>query len=125
MNVSVVKNNFIIDALKYLPIKILPAASGLLTIFVLTKYLSTDNYINYTFLITTLLLINQLCGGWVNSSMMYFIPKSENVSEENKLINHVFIIELIFSIVGFLILFATIYYEFNDINISLIICFIF
>ena len=102
MNVSVVKNNFIIDALKYLPIKILPAASGLLTIFVLTKYLSTDNYINYTFLITTLLLINQLCGGWVNSSMMYFIPKSENVSEENKLINHVFIIELIFSIVDFL-----------------------
>lgn len=119
------ENVFLIDALKYLPIKILPAITGLLTIFILTKYFSEINFINYTFIITTLLLVNQLCAGWVNSSMMFFVPKSEDVKQENQFISNVFLIELILGLIGCLILFITVYLGVKNIGTSLIICFIF
>lgn len=62
------------DILKYLPVKILPAFSGLLTIYLLTRTLSTALYSNYAFITATILLFGQLISGWINSSVMFFYP---------------------------------------------------
>ncbi|MES2651643.1 MAG: polysaccharide biosynthesis C-terminal domain-containing protein [Bacteroidota bacterium] len=62
------------DTLKYLPVKILPAIVGLLTIFFLTRSLSTTVYANYSFIIATILIFSQLISGWVNSAVLFFFP---------------------------------------------------
>jgi len=50
------------DILKYLPVKILPAFSGLLTIYLLTRTLSVSLYTDYAFIIATILLSSELLG---------------------------------------------------------------
>lgn len=62
------------DIIKYLPVKIIPAFSGLLTIYLLTRTLSTGLYADYAFIIATILLFGQLISGWINSSILFFYP---------------------------------------------------
>lgn len=62
------------DVFKYLVVKILPALSGLLTIFILTRVLSNSLYSNYAFVTAIILLFGQLISGWINSSIIYFYP---------------------------------------------------
>ncbi|QRE25458.1 polysaccharide biosynthesis protein, partial [Flavobacterium psychrophilum] len=62
------------DVLKYMLVKILPAISGLLTIYLLTRVLSAGLYSDYAFVMATILLFGQLISGWINSSVIYFYP---------------------------------------------------
>ncbi len=62
------------DTLKYLPVKILPAIAGVLTIFFLTRSLSTTEYANYSFIAAAALIFSQLISGWINSSVLCFFP---------------------------------------------------
>ncbi len=62
------------DTLKYLPVKILPAIAGVLTIFFLTRSLSTTEYANYSFIAAAALIFSQLISGWINSSVLFFFP---------------------------------------------------
>lgn len=62
------------DTLKYLPVKILPAVAGIMTIFFLTRSLSTGVYANYSFIIAAILIFSQLISGWINSAVLFFFP---------------------------------------------------
>lgn len=70
------------DVLKYLPVKILPAFSGLFTIYFLTRTLSIPLYSNYVFITATILLFGQLLSGWINSSVIFFY---QDYAESNSL----------------------------------------
>ena len=60
------------DIIRYIPVKILPAISGLMTVFFLTRFLSFRLYSDYTFLTASILLFTQLIAGWSNSSIIFF-----------------------------------------------------
>lgn len=93
-------NNLNKDVLKYLVVKILPAISGLLTIYLLTRTLSNSLYSNYAFVTATILLFGQLISGWINSSVIYFYPdyEAKNILDILKL-NIVFL-QLILYFIG-------------------------
>lgn len=85
-------NNLNNDVLKYMLVKILPAISGLLTIYLLTRILSTYLYSNYAFVMATILLFGQLISGWINSSVIYFYPDYIQKNNLDKLkINIIFL----------------------------------
>lgn len=60
------------DVLKYLPVKVIPALSGVISIYLLTRILSTDLYGIYAFITASTLLFGQLVSGWVSSSIIFF-----------------------------------------------------
>lgn len=119
-------NNFLIDALKYLPIKILPALSGLLSVFILTSSFSQNTYINYSFIISSILLTSQLFGGWINSVMLYFIPKCKDEGEELLIINQIIYIQMFLLSIGVITLYGVLFFiGGKSINIEIIALFIF
>lgn len=88
------------DILKYLPVKILPAISGLLTIYLLTRILSTSLYSNYVFIMATILLFGQLISGWINSSVIFFYSDYENKNSLNLFKINVIGLQLLLFAVG-------------------------
>ncbi|RZK43793.1 MAG: hypothetical protein EOO90_02580 [Pedobacter sp.] len=81
------------DALKYLPVKVLPAISGLLTIYFLTRSLNTATYAVYSFLFAAVLLSIQLSAGWLNSAVIYFYPEAVQSNETDKLRSNVSLLQ--------------------------------
>lgn len=60
------------DTLKYLPAKIVPAIVGLLSIPVLTRFLSPDEYGQYLIVMTSLILLSSFCISWLVSVTIRF-----------------------------------------------------
>lgn len=102
--------DFIFDTLKYIPIKVMPAFSGILTVFFLTKkgLLDTPSYVNYTFIIATLLIFTQIVGGWVNSSVIYYYTSFNNNKDKENFSMNISYLQLFFITVGGVILFLII-----------------
>lgn len=88
------------DVLKYLPVKILPAFSGLLTVYFLTRTLSLPLYSNYVFITATILLFGQLISGWINSSVIFFYPDYIANNSLNALKINVIALQLLLYFVG-------------------------
>jgi O-antigen/teichoic acid export membrane protein len=102
------------DILKYLPVKILPAISGLLTIYLLTRTLSTSLYSNYVFIMATILLFGQLISGWISSSVIFFYSDYENNNTLNVFkINVIGLQLLLFALGSFGFVLAS-YFGVND-----------
>ncbi len=93
-------NNLNKDVLKYLVVKILPAISGLLTIYLLTRTLSNSLYSNYVFVSATILLFGQLISGWINSSVIYFYPDYDAKNNLDVLKINIIFLQLILYFVG-------------------------
>lgn len=62
------------DVLYYLPVKLFPAITGLLSIYILTRKLAPSEYGTYSVVITTALLFTQLAGAWLSSAVLYVYP---------------------------------------------------
>lgn len=60
------------DAFIYLPSKVVPAAVGLLSIPILTRFLSPESYGKYSLVLTTLLLVSSFCISWLPSVVLRF-----------------------------------------------------
>lgn len=102
------------DILKYLPVKILPAISGLFTIYLLTRTLSTSLYSKYVFIMATILLFGQLISGWISSSVIFFYSDYENNNTLNVFKINVIGLQLLlfaFGSVGFVL---ASYFGLND-----------
>lgn len=69
------------DVLYYLPVKLFPAITGLLSIYILTHKLEPGEYGTYSVVITTALLFTQLASSWLSNSVLYVYP--EYVKEHN------------------------------------------
>lgn len=62
------------DILFYVPVKLLPALSGLLSIIILSRNLTPAQYGTYSVVIITNLLAAQVAGGWLTSAVLYLYP---------------------------------------------------
>lgn len=109
------------DVLKYLPVKILPAFSGLLTIYFLTRTLSIPLYSNYVFITATILLFGQLISGWINSSVIFFYPDYIADKSLNVLKINVIVLQLILFSLGAIGFVFTCYFGLKDFLIIIII----
>lgn len=63
------------DALAYIPVKIIPAITGLLSIVILTRNLAPEEYGRYSVVIAIALLLVQLTGTWLSNSVLYVYPE--------------------------------------------------
>jgi O-antigen/teichoic acid export membrane protein len=73
------------DMIRYLPVKLFPAITGLLTILILTRSLSPEQYGTYAVVMTTALLVTQLSGTWLSNAVLYLFPDYyENDSDNFK-----------------------------------------
>ncbi|AZA99836.1 hypothetical protein EG359_09480 [Chryseobacterium joostei] len=118
-----VNKTFIFDTLKYIPIKVLPAFAGVLTVFFLTKQslLDTASYVNYTFIMAALLIFAQIVGGWVNSSVIYYHSSFDNDEEKKFFIINISYLQWFFLLLGSIGLFFTIFIAIQSLLISLFI----
>jgi len=62
------------DVMGYVPVKIIPGVSGLLTIIVLTRSLTPDQYGVYAVVMATVLLLVQLAGTWLSNAVLFAYP---------------------------------------------------
>jgi O-antigen/teichoic acid export membrane protein len=106
------------DALRYLPVKLLPGLSGLLTIYILTHTLSTTLYGYYSFVLATVILSGQLVNGWINSAVIYLFPDYKKDAQIMVLHVNVVAIQLVFFVLGAICFVLTSY--FADINFATI-----
>jgi len=105
------------DVLKYLPVKILPAFSGLITIYLLTRTLSTGLYADYAFIIATILLFGQLISGWINSSVIFFYQDYVSTKSLDVLKINVIALQLILFFIGAIGFALTSYFGLKDLTI--------
>ncbi|UFH46685.1 oligosaccharide flippase family protein [Flavobacterium galactosidilyticum] len=120
MNKQSHENNLNKDVLKYLPVKILPAFSGLLTIYLLTRTLSMSLYSNYAFLTAIILLFGQLISGWINSSVIFFYPEYAVNNSLDALKLNVIALQLMLYVIGAIGFAITCYIGLEDFSIILI-----
>jgi O-antigen/teichoic acid export membrane protein len=102
------------DVLKYFPVKILPAISGLLTVYLLTRTISTSLYSNYAFITATILLFGQLVSGWINSSIIYFYTDYDNLNELDSLKINLIVLQLVLFLIGAIGFAFTSYFGLRD-----------
>ena len=62
------------DVLSYLPVKVLPAVTGLISIIILTRKLAPSEYGTYSVVMTITLLLSQLAGTWLSNAVLYVYP---------------------------------------------------
>ncbi len=62
------------DLLKYFPVKLFPAVSGLVSIIILTRVLLPEQYGIYSIVVTTGLLVVQLTGSWLPNAILFVYP---------------------------------------------------
>lgn len=115
--------DFIFDTLKYIPIKIMPAFSGILTVFFLTKkgLLDTQYYLDYTFIIATLLIFMQIVGGWVNSSVIYYYTGFTNNNDKESFRLNISFIQLFFLGIGTICIFLIIFFTLDSAVLAFLI----
>ena len=113
--------DFFYDTLKYIPIKIMPAFSGILTVFFLTKkgLLDLPSYVDYTFIIAALLICSQIVGGWVNSSVIYYYTGYEHDSDREDFAVNISYLQLFFLWLGGVVLFSVIMFTLQSFVVAL------
>ncbi|MEO8234894.1 MAG: polysaccharide biosynthesis C-terminal domain-containing protein [Flavobacterium sp.] len=114
------ENNLNKDVLKYLFVKILPAISGLLTIYFLTRTLSISLYSNYAFITATILLFGQLISGWINSSVLFFYPDYLSHNSLDALKINVITLQAILYIIGGIGFFFVCYFGLKNFGLIII-----
>ena len=65
---------FIKDLIKYLPAQIVPAIMGLITIIVVTRLFSPEDYGNYVLVISTVAVLSTIAVAWLTNSTGRFFP---------------------------------------------------
>ena len=71
-------NGFLKKFLLYVPVKTVPALSGIFFIFYLYKFFPGGQYVSYSVSLFSSLVAAQLCAGWVGNSFIYYYSGVEN-----------------------------------------------
>lgn len=74
MNINV----FLRKLLLYVPVKMIPAVSGIFLIFFLYKSFPEGQYVSYSVSLFCSLIAAQLCAGWVGNSFIYYYSGVED-----------------------------------------------
>lgn len=75
------KGLFLKDIINYIPSKVIPIILGIMTVSILTRVLTTEEYGLYSLIITTVSIIGSILFGWINNSYLRFY---ETYRENNK-----------------------------------------
>lgn len=120
-----INKDFFLDTLKYLPVKIMPALSGILTVFFLTKknLVDVSSFVDYTFIIAATLICSQIIVGWVNSSVIFYYTGFKEDNEKEKFTITISTLQLLFFCVGALVLFLVLFFALHSFLIALITIF--
>ena len=97
------------DVLAYVPIKLIPAITGLLSIFILTRSLMPTEYARYSTAITTTLLLVQLAGAWLSSSILYIYSDFLDTNSQSNFRRQTINLQAVVSIPVAIIAYITIY----------------
>lgn len=76
MNMSV----FLRKLMLYVPVKMVPAVSGIFLVFFLYKSFPAGEYVSYSVSLFCALIAAQLCAGWVGNSYIYYYSGVEDKS---------------------------------------------
>ena len=68
--------DFLKDAVKYLPAQIVPGIVGFISISVITRIFSPQDYGNYSLAMAAVMVLATLCG-WLPMSIIRFYPSYE------------------------------------------------
>lgn len=71
-------NVFLRKLLLYVPVKMVPAVSGIFLIFYLYRLFPEGQYVSYSVSLFCSLITAQLCAGWVGNSFIYYYSSLEN-----------------------------------------------
>jgi len=103
------KMNLSRDVLAYIPVKLIPAITGLLSIVILTRNLAPEEYGRYSVAITTALLLVQLAGSWLSNSVLYLYPDYLDEKAKSEFRRQTINLQLLVSIPASGIAYAAIY----------------
>jgi len=95
------------DVFAYVPVKIIPAVVTLVTILILTRYLTPEQYGIYSVVLTTSLLMLQLCGSWIANAVLFVYPDyyPEHASEfEQTTVVYQLVVAVPAALIGFAVL---------------------
>ena len=81
--------DFVRKLILYVPVKLIPALTGICFVAFLYKELPAGQYVKYSMSILISLLAAQLSSGWLSNALLYYLPSSKN---KNLLIVNSFII---------------------------------
>jgi len=92
-----IKNNYLLiaDSLKYTMTKVLPGILGLFSVILIVKIVGPQEYGKYSILLSFILTLSALCGGWLNQALLRYYPGYNSIPE---LENHT-IIGLVISVI--------------------------
>jgi O-antigen/teichoic acid export membrane protein len=113
------KLHIINDIIWYIPIKIIPALSGILNIIILTHFLSPAGYAHYSTSISIIIIAAQVFGSWLSSAVLYY--EADNVSEQQRLLmrQQTLTLQILLMIPGSVVVIGAINYITKDIHIAL------
>lgn len=97
------------DVLAYVPVKLIPAVTGLLSIIILTRNLAPQEYGRYSVVITTILLLVQLGGTWLSNSVLYLYPECVDEKSQFEFRRQTINLQLLVSIPAMGIAYVAIY----------------
>lgn len=66
------------DSLLYIPAKVLPALTTIFFITFLFRNLSSAEYITYSVVLSTSLIIVQFSTGWIGNAILYYLPQTND-----------------------------------------------
>ena len=109
------------DILSYVPAKLIPAISGMVSIFLLTKILKGEGYFNYSFLMALAVISFQVVNGWLNSSVIFLSQNYQGI-RYYFFRNSVFTIQLYLLPFVCLILGLSAYFGLRELLQAILIC---
>lgn len=86
------------DILAYVPVKIVPAITGLLSIILLTRNLTPKEYALYSVTIVTVILLVQLFGSWLSNSVLFFFPEQNTHNNQYNFFKHSLILQIFLTV---------------------------
>lgn len=107
------------DLTKYLPAHVIPGLVGIISIPIITRLISPEEYGNYVIVLATITFFSSIASAWLSASSIRFYPsyKQDNCLEKfySVIIKLVFIIVISLSFISLIILF----FIKNSISVSL------
>lgn len=64
----------------YIPVKLIPACTGIFYVLLLYKNLPVGEYVEYSISLFTALLAAQIGSGWLANALLYYLPVAKNKS---------------------------------------------
>jgi O-antigen/teichoic acid export membrane protein len=108
------------DVLAYIPVKLIPAVTGLLSIIILTRNISPEAYGKYSVVVASVLLFVQLTSGWLANSILYYYPGYKTNLEKNSFKYQILKLQFYIALPTMILVFFAIFKITQRVNLALL-----